>query len=48
MTCSRDQTCRDVLYGASDAALEVGGSKMDSFVCSDEEADQGDPYQITQ
>ena len=34
MICSQDQTCKDVLYGASDAALEPGGSKMLSFVCA--------------
>ena len=36
MTCSQDQTYRDVLYGASYAALGAGGSKMHSFVCGDE------------
>jgi len=40
MTCSQDQTYRDVLCGASDAVLELGGSKVHSFVCGDEESDQ--------
>jgi len=32
MTCSQDQTYRDVLYGASDAALELRESKLCCFV----------------
>ena len=40
MTCAQDQTNRDVLCGASDAVLELGGSKVHSFVCGDEESDQ--------
>jgi len=40
MTCSQDQTYRDVLCGARDAVLELGESKMHSFVCGDEESDQ--------
>jgi len=38
MTCSQDQTYRDVLCGASNAALELGGSKMYCFVCGDEKS----------
>ena len=46
MIRSQDQTYRDVLYGASDAALELGGSKVHSFVCG--EVEQGDPGHIAQ
>ena len=38
MTCSRDQTYEDVLYGASDAAPELGGSRIQSCVCGDEKS----------
>ena len=36
MACSRDQTCGNVLYGASDAALELDESKLNSFICGGE------------
>ena len=44
MICSRDQTYGDVLYGASDAALELDGSKIHTLFVTTKESDQPDPY----